>query len=693
MFLTIASFIVVIGVLIFVHELGHFLVAKACGVKCEKFYLGFDIYGLKLFHFQWGETEYGIGILPLGGYVKMLGQDDNPNRAAEERERALADRSGDLPHEPTSDPHPKYDPRSYMAQSVPKRMAIISAGVIMNVIFAFVCASVAYSMGREFLLCEISGVTPGEAAWQAGLMPGDRIVQIGEIGEQGEKLRFDDLFTGVALGDVDKGITLKIQRPGMEQPFTVVVRPDKERAKDRGRPTIGAIPPRSTALAGSLPFRENTPAAEEELFKGNDNVIAINGAKVESYADIQRELARHLDTPLQVTVERKKEAKSKDAPPEIEQLTFTMAPNPLRTVGLVMGWGPIVAIQDGSPAKDADLRPGDKLLKVDGQPLSTDPLRFPEQMRRRALSPDKTVKLTIARQNEAGQETELEKTLTLVEPRYFDQPLERSAPVTVPSLGIAYRVTNTMAGIEPGSPADQQGVKPGDQLVKAELIASDENSKKESDFGLKVFEFDDQNLNWLSFMTRLQYAQPDTKVKLTLRRGDKTLDVTMPVVAATEWFFPDRGLVFDALTEIRVAQSVGEAMKLGWRETRDALLLVFRILRKVGSGQLGPSNFGGPGTIAFVAAKSAEGGLSTLLIFLTMLSANLAVINFLPIPILDGGHIFIMAAEGLFRRDFSVRVKEKMLLAGFVVLMMLMVTVIYNDLARITWIENIMPWR
>ncbi|HEV3137028.1 MAG TPA: site-2 protease family protein, partial [Pirellulales bacterium] len=76
-----------LGMVIFVHELGHFAVAKWCGVKCEKFYLGFDIAGLKLARFQWGETEYGIGILPLGGYVKMLGQDDNPARAAEERER------------------------------------------------------------------------------------------------------------------------------------------------------------------------------------------------------------------------------------------------------------------------------------------------------------------------------------------------------------------------------------------------------------------------------------------------------------------------------------------------------------------------------------------------------------------------------------------------------------------------------
>ena len=77
-----------LGFVIFVHELGHFAVAKLCGVKCEKFYLGFDIGGLKLCKFHRGETEYGIGILPLGGYVKMLGQEDNPARLREEIERA-----------------------------------------------------------------------------------------------------------------------------------------------------------------------------------------------------------------------------------------------------------------------------------------------------------------------------------------------------------------------------------------------------------------------------------------------------------------------------------------------------------------------------------------------------------------------------------------------------------------------------
>ena len=77
-----------LGLVIFVHELGHFAVAKLCGVKCEKFYLGFDIGGWKLLKFRRGETEYGIGVLPLGGYVKMLGQEDNPSRLREEIDRA-----------------------------------------------------------------------------------------------------------------------------------------------------------------------------------------------------------------------------------------------------------------------------------------------------------------------------------------------------------------------------------------------------------------------------------------------------------------------------------------------------------------------------------------------------------------------------------------------------------------------------
>jgi regulator of sigma E protease len=101
----------------------------------------------------------------------------------------------------------------------------------------------------------------------------------------------------------------------------------------------------------------------------------------------------------------------------------------------------------------------------------------------------------------------------------------------------------------------------------------------------------------------------------------------------------------------------------------------------------------GPVGIAQLSGESAQNGFVPLLGLMASISLNLGLLNLMPIPILDGGHIFIMALEGLARRDFSMRVKEKMLLAGFVLLMLLMVTVIYNDLARIQWVEHLMFWR
>ena len=128
-----------IGLVIFVHELGHFVAAKTFGVKCEKFYVGFDVpirlgpikFPRTLGKFRYGETEYGIGIVPLGGYVKMLGQDDDPRKQEEEAKRIQVESEGEEPEEQAA---PKLDPRSFPAKPVWQRMIIISAGVVMNVI-------------------------------------------------------------------------------------------------------------------------------------------------------------------------------------------------------------------------------------------------------------------------------------------------------------------------------------------------------------------------------------------------------------------------------------------------------------------------------------------------------------------------------------------------------------------------------
>ena len=208
-----------LGFVIFVHELGHFLVAKACGVKCEKFYVGFDVPIWKLprtfCKFQRGETEYGIGIIPLGGYVKMLGQDDNPANYQKEAERIRVAKTeattaeqeaaesatagdaaaGTVPAPTDSAPADtpeaaaepvamELDPRSFPAKRVWQRMAIISAGVIMNLIFAVVFAAIAYRIGVSYTPCVVGGVAMGSPAWKQGWKQGDQIIAVGNHAEK-----------------------------------------------------------------------------------------------------------------------------------------------------------------------------------------------------------------------------------------------------------------------------------------------------------------------------------------------------------------------------------------------------------------------------------------------------------------------------------------------------------------------------
>ena len=136
-----------------------------------------------------------------------------------------------------------------------------------------------------------------------------------------------------------------------------------------------------------------------------------------------------------------------------------------------------------------------------------------------------------------------------------------------------------------------------------------------------------------------------------------------------------------------------DAVRLSYEHNLESAGLVFKTLRGLFLGEASPKQLTGFIGIAQASGTMAAEGAAALFGFMAMLSMNLAILNLLPIPMLDGGHIFIMLLEGLARRDFSLRAKERLLMAGFVLVMTLMVTVIYNDLMRIEWIEKLVPWR
>jgi len=205
------------SVIVFVHELGHFLVAKWADVKVERFAVGF---GREVFGFTRGETRYSFNILPFGGYVKMLGQED------------FDDKSNELLF--------KDDPRSFVAKSVGARAAIVSAGVIANVIFACLLFMVVFMIGMERIGTRIGYVEPDSPADKAGLMPGDKLLKV-----NGETiLEYIDLKMAVQLAKRHEPLSFIVDRNG-ERVGPINVEPDYRRpesTRDVRRQTIGVLP-------------------------------------------------------------------------------------------------------------------------------------------------------------------------------------------------------------------------------------------------------------------------------------------------------------------------------------------------------------------------------------------------------------------------------------------------------------------
>ncbi|MBI5640510.1 MAG: RIP metalloprotease RseP [Nitrospirae bacterium] len=194
--------IVLLGILIFVHELGHFLFAKLLGVKVLKFSLGF---GPKVVGMTRGDTEYCISAVPLGGYVKMLGQSDAPS---EEEEIPEAEKD-----------------RAYSFQPVWKRFLIVLSGPVFNLIFAAMVFFFVFVNGVPFLLPEVGEVTAGSPALKQGLVKGDSVIEI-----NGEKIsRWDDM-TSIIHRSPGIEVSLRIRR-GSEV-IDIRITPEKKVLKD-----------------------------------------------------------------------------------------------------------------------------------------------------------------------------------------------------------------------------------------------------------------------------------------------------------------------------------------------------------------------------------------------------------------------------------------------------------------------------
>jgi regulator of sigma E protease len=254
------NFIIVLGILIFVHELGHFLVAKWMGVRVEKFSLGF---GPKLFGRQIGETEYLISAFPLGGYVKMFGEGGFSEVEMIEQEVAVQTSDSTAVDAVVLTDAEKA--RSFSHKSIPQRMAIVFAGPLFNMVFAWLLLIVLYMSGMPILKATVGEVFPNRPAALAGMQKGDLITAINSQ----RVIQWED-FSAKMASVADSVVTLQVTRAG--QPITIQLKPQMGETKNLfgetvKKPIIGVSP--------NYDFVTERFSLQEAVTMGNAKTVEI----------------------------------------------------------------------------------------------------------------------------------------------------------------------------------------------------------------------------------------------------------------------------------------------------------------------------------------------------------------------------------------------------------------------------------
>jgi regulator of sigma E protease len=682
--------VVGLGFVIFWHELGHFLVAKWCGVKVLKFSLGFGLpgvppivsfrkgMGLTFFRSrnkeyeeilkaeregindhdisQIGETEYAIGVLPLGGFVRMLGEDSGEGDAQ------------------TS------DPRDFRNKPVGARMAILSAGVIMNFILGFAGFVVVYLIGTMEMPGVIGAVVAGAPAYSAGIRAGDEILSI----DGRRDITFDDMRRIVALSGKHQIVTFEMKREGRSDPLRFGVHP--VRGPYDAFPVIGVVNPITLQLN---PFQPLVPplgmAGDIKSpfggFEGDDLIIAAglgdSLTRVNTPYQLDEILARHAAKPLTFLVRRT--TKPKAGQPEnnatTTEVSVTLPPNHFMDLGARMTMGPIVAVQGDSLAGKLGFAVGDQILKVDGR-ADFDPMRLPTYVFERA---GKTVAFEISRVDAGGKVSTLNLTVTPdSSPAWTESIVEREA-LEVPGFGFAYSVSPKVTAVQPGSPAATAGLKPGSELESVTITRPAE--KKGEEDATTTIKFDPKAPGWPAAFFALQMVPKNGKVHVTVAGSASSIPIVLE--PDPEWFNPRRGFFFYPLTRPVPPQPLGSAISRAWRQTSDVVFSNYALIRGLFQKRLPGNSVGGILRIADMAYGAARSGFDSLLRFLSMLSIGLAVINLFPIPPLDGGQLLILSAEKVRGRPLPERAQVVFLIFGLVLVVLLFVVVTFNDIATL----------
>ena len=694
------------SLIIVIHELGHFVAARWAGIRVLAFAVGF---GPALFSYRKGlgwrrgsseqevlalrtdaagpagerredararlsrvaSTEYRLNALPFGGYVKMLGQDD-------------------------ADPAASSDAPDSYQKCVPwKRMVVISAGVTANLLTAMMMFAAVFSIGLAVEPARIGAVEPGlpaatTAAINAralgvtspGLKPGDEVLAI-----DGEKPdSFNDLTLATAMARKGSVLRLDVRRAGVPEPLAFDIKPrEDETTHFLG---IGVASPFSNEV--NWP---KTAAAVDALKKGVDvdwigqlgpgaRLTAVNGSPVDQPYAIDQAVQASKGKPVELTFTvpgKSPVTVSVHPSPSCQREIFHVGDTKFESLHL-LGLMPVLTVREVSkdkPAEKSGLLPGDVFVQLGSAEWPSIPTGI-AQIRQCA---GKTIAVSVLRKDPSGAWKEV--SLGQV-------PVDSEG-----RIGFVYARDSTdlpaLVGRFPAR-AEESGSLPSGvslPIPSGSRIVSINNSP--------VANFADIREALKTVATaspggpanvKVQFEIPVSSATTGAPRAAETISWAIPAPELDEL----RGLTFESPPLLALfkpdetllkGSTVSGAIAMGFKETRRVMTQTYVTFARLFQGSVKVEHLKGPVGIAHVGVVLLDRGWTWLLFFMALISVNLSVINFLPIPIADGGHMVYLLYEQATGRPPPIAVQNAAALAGIIVLGAVFLLVTFHDVGNV----------